>query len=331
MILPSEKEIMGSWSKRKVTPTVSICCATYNQADYIESALRGFLIQKTKFHFEILIRDDASTDGTALIIREYQMRYPNIIRLRIETENQFLLGIKPAEYFFATSRAKYIAWCDGDDYWTDPRKLQEQVKFLDENEEYVVVGHRVKNFIEATDEMTEADFYKTDGSRGDLMRCGVYAPTSTRLHRHLIKILPGEFKRVIYGDLVINSILGQYGKYKYLKYIQPSVRVVRENSVAAGSSIKVHSENHLITHFWLYKYHLRHERVEIANGHFSKYLLWTEKRLASSVGKKYFREQLITIKNKLSNKELVSLLDGRFLVLYGIPEIFKKMIKRIFL
>ncbi len=118
-------------------PKVSICCVTYNQASYIKASLDSFLMQETNFDFEIIIHDDASTDGTSDIIREYEKKYPNIIKPQIQIENQWSKGVRGifSRFTFPRSAGKYIALCEGDDYWTDPLKLQKQVDFLENNEE----------------------------------------------------------------------------------------------------------------------------------------------------------------------------------------------------
>ena len=127
------------------TPLVSICCLTYNHKKYIRDAIEGFLMQKTNFPIEVLIHDDASNDGTADIIREYEAKHPEIIKPIYQTENQWSKGIKPTmEFNFPRARGKYIALCEGDDYWTDPYKLQKQVDFLEKNGEYSMICHRVK-------------------------------------------------------------------------------------------------------------------------------------------------------------------------------------------
>ena len=114
---------------------VSICCITYNQASYIRDALEGFVNQKTDFAYEVLIHDDASTDGTADIIREYADRYPDLIFPILQTENQYSKGLTNVSgtFNFPRARGKYIAMCEGDDYWTDDRKLQKQVDYLEAN------------------------------------------------------------------------------------------------------------------------------------------------------------------------------------------------------
>src|SRR5690554_4131282 len=124
-------------------PLVSISCITYNHAPYIRQCLEGFLMQQCDFEYEILIHDDASTDGTSDIIREYQEKYPNIIKPIIQTENQWSQGVRGimARFNFPRAKGKYIALCEGDDYWTDPLKLQKQVDFLEENENYSFCFH----------------------------------------------------------------------------------------------------------------------------------------------------------------------------------------------
>lgn len=112
-------------------PLVSICCITYNHGPYIRQTLEGFLMQETDFPFEILIHDDASTDDTADIIREYAARYPRIIRPILRTENQYSKGISNISVFnFPRARGEYIAMCEGDDCWTAADKLQTQVDYL---------------------------------------------------------------------------------------------------------------------------------------------------------------------------------------------------------
>lgn len=116
-------------------PLVSICCLTYNHEPFIRDALEGFLMQETTFPYEIVIYDDASTDRTQDIIREYTLKYPDLIRPMLQTENQYSKGItNPSGAFnFPRARGKYIAMCEGDDYWTDPHKLQMQVDFLEKH------------------------------------------------------------------------------------------------------------------------------------------------------------------------------------------------------
>ena len=127
--------------------TVAVWCITYNQKDYIKDALNGFVMQKTNFPFVVIVHDDKSTDGTSDIILEYAKKYPNIIIPVIESENQWskgglkhIVNIMNSHYRIG----KYIAFCEGDDYWTSPDKLQTQIDFLESHPEYSMCFHSAK-------------------------------------------------------------------------------------------------------------------------------------------------------------------------------------------
>jgi len=118
---------------------VSICCLAYNHEPYIRQCLEGFVMQKCNFTFEVLIHDDASKDKTASIIREYEAKYPDIIKPIYQTVNQYSIGVSATKkHNFPRSKGKYIAICEGDDYWTDPLKLQKQVDFLEANQNFSI-------------------------------------------------------------------------------------------------------------------------------------------------------------------------------------------------
>ena len=135
-------------------PLVSILCQAYNHESFIRQCLDGFLMQKTDFSFEILVHDDASTDQTANIIQEYEKNYNNIINPIYQIENQYsqkkrvFLNIQ-----LPRAKGKYIALCEGDDYWTDPYKLQKQVNFLENNPAYVLCCGGYESFHTETQEM----------------------------------------------------------------------------------------------------------------------------------------------------------------------------------
>ena len=121
---------------------VSIVCIAFNHELYIGDCLEGFVNQKTNFKFEVLIHDDASTDKTADIIREYESKYPDIFKPIYQKENQYSQGVKFGEkYIYPKLRGKYVAWCEGDDYWCDDNKLQKQVDFLERHPEYSACVH----------------------------------------------------------------------------------------------------------------------------------------------------------------------------------------------
>jgi glycosyltransferase involved in cell wall biosynthesis len=122
--LRPESEIMAAWPDAR--PIVSIVCATFNHEAYIEDALRGFLLQRTHFPFEIVIHDDASTDNTRAIVQRYAAAYPALIKAVLQTANQYSQGKKPIPLAAGHAAGRYVALCEGDDFWIAPDKLQRQ-------------------------------------------------------------------------------------------------------------------------------------------------------------------------------------------------------------
>lgn len=130
---------------------VSICCLTYNHELYIRQCLDGFLSQQTDFAFEILIHDDASTDRTSLILKEYEKKYPDLIKVIYQSENQYSKGVNiHLAYNLPRVKGKYIAFCEGDDYWTKPYKLQKQIEFLETHPNYSLCCHHAQLLLQKT-------------------------------------------------------------------------------------------------------------------------------------------------------------------------------------
>ena len=142
MIDRTEAEIMKNWQGDISKPLVSVCCITYNHEKYISEAIDSFLMQETTFPFEIVIDEDCSTDNTAHIIREYANKYPNIINAKLRNKNVGM--IKNGLVNLKRANGIYIALCEGDDYWTDPLKLQKQFDALEMHKECSFSGHDVK-------------------------------------------------------------------------------------------------------------------------------------------------------------------------------------------
>jgi glycosyltransferase involved in cell wall biosynthesis len=128
--LRSEQDIMAGWKGDRARPLVSVVCTSFNHEAYIDDAIKGFLIQRTTFPFEIVIHDDASTDRTADKIRVFERQYPNIIRCVYQKENQYSKGRRPLLHTFHISSGKYIAICEGDDFWASEMKLQLQCEAM---------------------------------------------------------------------------------------------------------------------------------------------------------------------------------------------------------
>lgn len=132
----TEEEITKHWKYTDKIYT-SVICITFNQDIYIRNAIDGFLAQVTEYKFEIIIHDDASTDNTKEILKEYQQRYPSLIKLILQDTNQFSINCHiPSLHALAKAGGEYIAVCEGDDYWIDSQKLSDQTKFLIENPKY---------------------------------------------------------------------------------------------------------------------------------------------------------------------------------------------------
>lgn len=188
---------------------VSICCTAYNHAKYIEEALEGFIMQQCNFKFEILVSDDASTDNTASIIKKYEDKYPDLFRVFYLKENQYSKGNKPLfNILFPAAKGKYIALCEGDDYWTDPLKLQKQVDFLEENEEYVACQHHRIVLNDKGDKKIEnyCDFIFT--------QCLLFR---NNIDSNFLIFL--EKNKIYNGDSFIEYYLRALGNYKYLDFI----------------------------------------------------------------------------------------------------------------
>ena len=126
-------------------PLVSVVVITYNHEPYIKECLDGIISQKTDFPIEILVNDDCSVDNTASIIKEYELKYPRLFRCIYQKENQYSKGIHPwSDILFPIAKGKYIALCEGDDYWIDPYKLQKQVDFMEIHPDYGFIGTKCK-------------------------------------------------------------------------------------------------------------------------------------------------------------------------------------------
>lgn len=214
-------------------PLVSVNCLVYNHEPYLRDCFEGFVKQKTSFPIEILVHDDASTDHSADIIREYTAKYPDLFKPIYQTENQYSKGISiSATYQFPRAKGKYIAMCEGDDYWTDPLKLQKQVEFLEEHEDFVVAFHNAKIINDDGNDIVDLGYNRLtdemcrDWSSVELM-CGWTPPTPTVMYRTIFYLESMKelrrMKNIINGDTVFASIIGKYGKGKFMPNITNSV------------------------------------------------------------------------------------------------------------
>lgn len=201
-------------------PLVSISCITFNHENFIRDAIEGFLIQRTTFPVEILIHDDASTDKTQEIIREYEEKYPFLIRPIYQKTNQYSQGNSPGKFNRERAKGKYYAICEGDDYWTDPLKLQKQVDFLEGNEEYVAcfTNALYQNEITKSKRLFISNLKEGQVPTDSIILHGggIY-PTASLVFKN--KLIPnelfGKFPGIAGDDLLI-MLLAMAGKVNFL-------------------------------------------------------------------------------------------------------------------
>ncbi|MEI6122892.1 MAG: glycosyltransferase [Bacteroidota bacterium] len=208
-------------------PIVSICCITYNHQHFIRESLEGLLMQKTNFLFEILIYDDASNDNTAKIIKEYELKYPDKIKPVYQTENQYSKGVRGinSKYNFPRAKGKYIALCEGDDYWTDPLKLQKQIDFLEANPDYILSCHHCHYLKEnevAVQDVSD-DYSFSSFTLDDIIK-GNFITTCSVVFRNPGK-LPSYSSKLPIGDWPLYLHLAKKGKIHFINKFMGVYRI----------------------------------------------------------------------------------------------------------
>lgn len=219
----TEAEIMKSWSNTDDV-MVSIHCMAFNHEKFIEDAIHGFLIQETSFPFEVLIHDDASTDETTKIIKKYVDKYPNLIKPIYQTENTYSKGYKSGFFNFMRVKGKYIALCEGDDFWFDAKKLQMQFDFLEKNQSFVMCGHDVTQ-IEPDGKIikkSELELSKNQSYSKNRIALGFNLPSKSAMWRSR---LPCIGSKMPFGDTFLFGYYGNFGKAYNFKKIMGVYRI----------------------------------------------------------------------------------------------------------
>jgi glycosyltransferase involved in cell wall biosynthesis len=221
-------------------PLVHTRTMTFMHENYIRDCIEGILMQKTTFPVQVLIHDDASTDKTAEIVREYELKYPKLIKAYFQKENTYSKSEKAEKRqlrkIFASWRiGKYEALCEGDDYWTDPLKLQKQVEFMERNEEYAMCYHY--NQQRKGDRVLPLLIPRKsrDFSADELIATPDGIATATKLFRNIYIDLRLPIKKPG-GDYGLNALLGMLGACKFLPDIKPSIRRLHDGGVWSSKS-----------------------------------------------------------------------------------------------
>ncbi len=227
-------------------PLVSICCLVYNHEEYLKQALDSFLMQKTTFPFEIIIHDDASTDNSANIIKEYTLKYPNLFKPLYQTENQkskVKSGMNP-RFNFPRAKGKYIAICEGDDYWTDPYKLEKQVNLLENNSHLIACHHWQKiakyengKYVEYPAPKEGHGYLgKKTSDVKDIFLNKVRLKSRTLMFENLIdtSLFNSYFNNVAFGDVSLSFILGKYGDFGFIDEEMAVYRLTDKGASTAG-------------------------------------------------------------------------------------------------
>jgi len=208
---------------------VSVCVITYNHCNYIRQCLDAILMQQTIFPIEVIVNDDCSTDGTAEIIKEYELKYPHLFKPIYQVENQYSKGVRGmfAKFCFPKAKGKYIAMCEGDDYWTDPLKLQKQVDFLENNEDYSMCFHGAKiistvnNHIDLRCDCIE----DRDYSANELFQSWT-VPTASIVYRSECLHFPiVKDEMFLNGDIKLILMVSQFGKIRGMASIMSVYRM----------------------------------------------------------------------------------------------------------
>jgi glycosyltransferase involved in cell wall biosynthesis len=218
-----------------MVPVVSICCITYQHVNFIRDALEGFFMQETTFPVEIIIRDDASTDGTAEIVREYQEKYPQLIRSILHTENQWYEGKRAFPEVFAMARGEFIALCEGDDYWISPSKIQSQVGQMKKKPDASFCFHNTLTIDESR--IAKGEICPKDKSLlhslDELFLNNFIHTSSILFRRSKFSGFPECLKNSPMGDWPLCILLAEKGPFLYLDKIMSHYRLHSGSSWSA--------------------------------------------------------------------------------------------------
>lgn len=229
---------------------VSINCITYNHEKYIGEALESFMMQKTNFDFEIIVSDDFSTDNTVEVVKKFQKKYPNKIRL---IEGKKNIGARQnGMRAHNNSLGKYVAICEGDDYWTDCNKLQKQINYMEKNRDCSMVFHNSEKINEKTKKSEGFMINSNLKSKKILIKDFFdleFIPTASILYKKELKDnMPSWYMDAITGDLPFNLILIANSYAYYMNDIMSVYRVGNSQSMMGKWKLRSNNLDFQINH-----------------------------------------------------------------------------------
>lgn len=217
---------------------VSVVCITYNHEEYIKDALNGILMQNVDFKYEIIVHDDASTDKTPQIIKAYEKEYPHIFRCVYQSFNQFSSkGGAILEDVLNLCRGRYIAFCEGDDFWIDRHKLQIQIDWMEEHPDYDMTVHNalMVNYMDNTLKSIDPLAVEKEASAEEIiMKDIANFPTASIVVRSVVKNIPSFFWECGVGDIPIQMYCMNKGKVYYFDRIMSVFRYLHKGSWSAS-------------------------------------------------------------------------------------------------
>lgn len=250
----------------KPEPIVSVCMITYGHENFIEEAINGVLMQNCNFEIELILANDYSPDKTDEVIQRILNKHPraSIINYIKHEKN---IGMMP-NFIFAMQqcKGKYIALCEGDDYWTDSLKLQKQVDFLEANPDYVLSFHNAEIINSTTKKQHPfiKEYDKNDYTATDILNSWLI-PTASMVFRNVFK---GDFPlflcKAIHGDLALQVYLYEFGKFRAMNDVM-SVYRINEGSVTITSFSGTAYNNGVIDQFKLMKVFFKNKYKTIFN------------------------------------------------------------------